>query len=63
MTPKEIEIMPKALRILADQITAPDDIPAMCLRDAAAMIESLATQLAEARDQLEKRDETPKNQI
>lgn len=55
--------MPKALRILADQITAPDDIPAMCLRDAAAMIESLATQLAEARDQLEKRDETPKNQI
>ena len=41
MTAKEIEHMPPALRILADQINAPDHIPAMCLRDAAAMIESL----------------------
>ena len=33
--------MPKALRILAADIQAPDHIPAMCLRDAACMIESL----------------------
>ena len=36
--------MPKALRLLADQITAPDHVPSMCLRDAAAMIESLANE-------------------
>jgi hypothetical protein len=41
MNAKEISDMPKALRLLADQITAPDHIPAMCLRDAAAMIETL----------------------
>lgn len=41
MTAKEIEHMPPALRILASQIQSPDHIPAMCLRDAAAMIESL----------------------
>ena len=42
MTEKEISDMPKALRLLAEQIQAPDHVPAMCLRDAAAMIESLA---------------------
>ena len=41
MTAKELQHMPKALRILAGQIQAPDHVPAMCLRDAAAMIESL----------------------
>jgi hypothetical protein len=41
MTAKELHHMPKALRILAADIQAPDYIPAMCLRDAAAMIESL----------------------
>ena len=44
MTPKEIQDMPPALRILAGQIKAPDHLPAMCLRDAAAMIESLHMQ-------------------
>jgi hypothetical protein len=39
---KELKIMPAALRLLAAQITAPDHVPAMCLRDAAAMIESLS---------------------
>lgn len=41
MTVKELHHMTKALRILAGQIQAPDHIPAMCLRDAAYMIESL----------------------
>jgi hypothetical protein len=41
MTAKELHHMPKALRILAADIQSPDHIPAMCLRDAAAMIESL----------------------
>ena len=41
MTAKELQHMPKALRILAGQIQSPDHVPAMCLRDAAAMIESL----------------------
>ena len=41
MTAKELNHMPKALRILAEQIQAPDHIPSMCLRDAACMIESL----------------------
>ena len=41
MTAKELNYMPKSLRILAAEIQAPDHIPAMCLRDAAAMIESL----------------------
>jgi len=41
MTAKELHHMPKALRILAEQIQAPDYIPAMCLRDAACMIEAL----------------------
>lgn len=41
MTQSELNAMPKALRTLAAEIQAPDHIPAMCLRDAAAMIESL----------------------
>ena len=41
MTAKELQDIPKALRILAGQIQAPDHVPAMCLRDAACMIESL----------------------
>ena len=41
MTAKELNYMPKALRILAADIQAPDHIPSMCLRDAACMIESL----------------------
>lgn len=28
-----------ALRVLADEIRDPDDVPALCLRDAAALIE------------------------
>ncbi len=39
---KKLALMPSALRILADDIQSPDDIPAMCLRDAADMIEALA---------------------
>lgn len=41
MTAKELDDMPHALRLLAGQIKAPDHVPAMCLRDAAAMIESM----------------------
>lgn len=47
MTNREIEVMPQALRILADQIQAPDYVPGMCLRDAAAMIESLVYAIRE----------------
>ena len=35
------EVMCHALRTLAYDITAPDDVPALCLRDAANMIEEL----------------------
>lgn len=41
MTTNELNAMPKALRILAAEIKSPDHVPAMCLRDAASMIESL----------------------
>lgn len=41
---KELQDMPKALRVLANEINAPDHIPAMCLRDAATIIESLVVQ-------------------
>lgn len=47
---EELNAMPHALRLIADQITAPDHVPAMCLRDAAAMIESLAMQRDKLRD-------------
>lgn len=45
---KDLADMPKALLILAAQIQAPDHLPSMCLKDAAAMIQSLASQLAQA---------------
>lgn len=45
---EELDTMPKALRLLADQIQSPDNVPAMCLRDAACMIESLASALERA---------------
>jgi hypothetical protein len=48
MNAKEIDDMPKALRLLAEQIDAPDHVPGMCLRDAAAMIESLRLSVADA---------------
>lgn len=41
MNINELNAMPKALRILASQILAPDHIPATCLLDAANMIEAL----------------------
>ena len=41
MNINELNAMPNALRILANQIQAPDHIPATCLRDAANMIEDL----------------------
>ena len=44
----ELNAMPHALRSLADEITSPDDIPAMCLRDAANMIEQLRIAVADA---------------
>ena len=44
MNKKELTDTPKALRLLANQIQAPDHVPAMCLRDAATMIEALAYQ-------------------
>ena len=47
MTTAAIEQMPPALRILAAQIQAPDHIPAMCLRDAATMIETLTDAIHE----------------
>ena len=53
MMEKELQAMPSALRILADEIKAPDDIPEICLRDAAAMIERLVEQRDDARLQAE----------
>jgi len=46
---KELEDMPKALRLLADKIHAPDHVPAMCMRDAAEIIEMLVKQRDESR--------------
>lgn len=48
MRREELDAMPKALELLAEQITAPDHVPAMCLRDAAAMIRSLRLAVADA---------------
>lgn len=42
----ELHTMATALRLLADQITAPDDVPEACLRDAARMIDELSKQSA-----------------
>lgn len=44
----ELDAMPRALRLLAAENTSPDYVPAMCLRDAAAMIESLRIAVADA---------------
>ena len=48
INPAELNAMPSALRELANQIQSPDDIPAMCLRDAADMIETLRSVVAAA---------------
>lgn len=48
INPAELNAMPSALRELANQIQSPDDIPAMCLRDAANMIETLRSVVADA---------------
>lgn len=48
INPAELSAMPSALRELANQIQSPDHIPAMCLRDAADMIETLRSVVADA---------------
>lgn len=48
MTKSELDAMPLALLELAGQIDAPDYVPAMCLRDAAAMIQQLRRCVADA---------------
>lgn len=48
MRREELDAMPDALRILADQISSPDDVPSACLRDAAAMIGLLRMSVADA---------------
>lgn len=45
---RNLDAMPGALRELANQIESPDDVPAMCLRDAAELIESLRMAVADA---------------
>ncbi len=45
---QSLAAMPAALRELADQIDSPDDVPAMCLRDAAQLIEQLREAAADA---------------
>jgi|GEM_PF-6224911 len=47
MNTKELNCMPGALRILANDIKAPDHIPATCLGDAAVMIEDLRAVVAD----------------
>ena len=39
-----------ALRILANDITSPDDVPAQCLREAAGLIESQAAEIVRIED-------------
>ena len=48
MTAAELDAMPTALRLLADEIQSPDDVPAACLRDAATLIEKLRAAVADA---------------
>jgi hypothetical protein len=48
-----IETMCHALRTLAYDIKSHDDVPALCLRDAANMLEELARSNAELRKALE----------
>ncbi len=47
MNINELNAMPKALRILANDIEDSDHIPAMCLRDAASVIETLKAVIEE----------------
>ena len=47
MNINELNAMPKALRILANQILAPDNVSATCLLDAANMIEALRSVIEE----------------
>jgi len=49
----EIETQCRALLILADEIAAPDCVPAQCLRDAADMLETVARQRDELKRQLD----------
>lgn len=49
----EIETQCCALRILADEIVAPDCVPAQCLREAADMLETVAKQRDEIKRQLD----------
>lgn len=48
LTPSAVNAMPEALRILADQIKVPDNVPAARLRDAATMIETMSIATADA---------------
>jgi hypothetical protein len=48
VTRAELDAMPHALRLLADQIQSPDRVPATCLRDAATIIESLRIAVVDA---------------
>lgn len=41
-----------ALRILANDITSPDDVPVLCLREAADMIEAQAVEIERLREAL-----------
>lgn len=45
MSPSQPDIMPDALRSLAAEIRSPDRIPALCLREAADMIERMRATL------------------
>ncbi len=49
MTKAALEALPKALRILASEIKAPDDIPSACLRDASDCILKLQDIIHRAR--------------
>ena len=49
----EIETQCCALRILANEIVAPDCVPAQCLREAADMLETVARQRDELKQQLD----------
>lgn len=46
---KESTTTAASLRVLANEISAPDYVPALCLRDAAALIERQAAAIAQAR--------------
>jgi len=48
MTRSNIDAMPLALEELANQIQSPDDVPMLCLLDAAEMIRELRKCVADA---------------